>query len=221
MVYAFLIPPGNIDQWRFFVSGDEYERADRFRFKGHRTRFILSHALLRHMLQPYLNTRPEDISFSTGPFGKPEIASANPRNIRFSMSVSGHLMAVAVTRQTPVGVDVEKLRHLPDADAIARDFFRSDETEMIKTHSETKSTAFLRLWTRKEALLKAAGKGVPFLRHAPSLVETQIACFDDHDWSIIPLQLDAAYAATVAVGGVAGRVVSTPYDASRIQSPAV
>src|ERR1700691_6078158 len=59
-----------------WLSPDEVERADRFRFEKHRRAFVLGRAVLRALVAGYLRMTPEQASFTYGPKGKPALTGA-------------------------------------------------------------------------------------------------------------------------------------------------
>ena len=79
----------------------------------------------------------------------------------FNLAHSEDLAVLAITRTSPVGVDVERIRTLPDADHLVSRFFAPAEAATFRTVPKSeRSAAFFNLWTRKEAWLKATGKGI-------------------------------------------------------------
>jgi 4'-phosphopantetheinyl transferase len=150
------------------LSPDEQERAARFYFDRDRNRFILGRCLLRAILARYLNVDPSRLEFRYGRKGKPYLFRFPGRmDLHFNLAHSNDLVLVAVTKTCDVGVDVEHIRALKDIEAIAVQFFsRFEADNLIGLPSAQKSRAFLNLWTRKEALVKATGDGIgDSLRH--------------------------------------------------------
>ena len=140
------------------VSREDRDRALRFRFDVDRRRFLASRASLRSLLARYAGVRPGDISFRYGPQGKPELADASS-GLRFNVSHSGGRMVIALTWHADIGVDVEQVRPVADHLSLARTVFSEEELDELGAAAEAAS-AFLRGWTRKEALLKALGTGL-------------------------------------------------------------
>jgi 4'-phosphopantetheinyl transferase, N-terminal len=101
----------------FWLSPDENARAARFHFEEHRREFVLSHALLRALLGSYLGEQPANINFSYGPKGKPALKDAADR-VCFNMSHSGNLALYGFTRGCELGVDVERVRTVPDTGCV-------------------------------------------------------------------------------------------------------
>jgi 4'-phosphopantetheinyl transferase len=118
--------------------------------------------MLRILLGRYLETPPAEIRFQYENHGKPEIALPHAcRDLRFNFSDSGGLALIAVGSGRTLGVDIERVRPLPDFLDIATRFFSAREVQAILALSENKrQEAFFACWTRKEAYLKATGIGL-------------------------------------------------------------
>ena len=149
------VAPDRLAYFAALLSADELERADRFRFPIHRTRFIAGRGYLRETLGACLGRNPAALRFQNGRYGKPGI-----EGIEFNVAHSEIQLLIAVAKE-PVGVDIELVRPLPEMDQLAAEVFSSDE---LRRWSElppgVRHDSFLALWTRKEALLKAIGLGI-------------------------------------------------------------
>ena len=113
------------------------------------------------LLGEYLGTAPEALRFGYAANGKPYLK--NPTSgVSFNVAHCDSLALIAIAeKQEEIGVDVEKVRWMPDFDALVSRFFSRREAEVFVTlEAETKPAAFFNLWTRKEALLKATGEGI-------------------------------------------------------------
>lgn len=144
------------------LCAEELERASRFRFDQHRRRFIVARAALRHLLAAYLARGAANLRFTYGSHGKPALDFPVGRDpLCFNISHSGDLALAAVSRRGPLGVDVEHIRPVKDADDLVARFFSERENALYRElPSEQRPEAFFNLWTRKEALLKATGEGI-------------------------------------------------------------
>lgn len=144
---------------RALLSPDERARADAFAREVDRRRSALVRAALRRAVGEALGVDPRRVAFTVGPWGKPAVAD-HP-GLHVNASHTDDLALVALTRAAPVGVDVERVGRPVEALDLARRYFAAGEAEAIAALREPARTrAFLRLWTRKEALLKAAGRGL-------------------------------------------------------------
>lgn len=144
------------------LSESERIRAERFHFEKDRKRFIIGRGLLRTILGCYLDIEPSRVQFSYGSYGKPALAeTSGPSALRFNLSHSHFLALYAVTNQREIGVDIEHLRPMPEAEQIAKRFFSARENAMFRALTPSqKDEAFFNCWTRKEAYLKAIGSGL-------------------------------------------------------------
>ena len=107
------------------LSRDEQERARKFRHAEHRQRYILARASLRRPLAERLRIAPRVVEFVETKYGKPRLAPVHgSADMEFNLSHSGNLALYAFTRGRAVGVDVELIREMPDADDLAERFFR-------------------------------------------------------------------------------------------------
>jgi len=141
------------------LDADELARAGRLRFERDRQRFVARRALLRRILGEQLGVEPASIRYRRTANGKPALVDAD--GPAFSTSHADGLAIVALATQGDVGVDVERLRSMPDALDIARRFFAVRELEHLGAQpASVRSEAFLRLWTAKEACVKVLGRGL-------------------------------------------------------------
>ncbi len=174
------------------LSIQERDRAERLRAPLVRRRFVMRHVALRTILAGYTGTDPARLAYRDGPNGKPAL-EAGPR---FSLSHSGGLALCAVAADRDVGIDVEQLRAVPEADDIvARLFSAPERRDYQALKQRAPGRAFLRVWTRKEALLKAEGVGFSdedLVRREPDRVR----------WEIHDLEAVEGYLAAVAVARV-------------------
>jgi 4'-phosphopantetheinyl transferase len=140
------------------LSDDQRQRAARFRYREHRERYSVSWGFVRLLLGLYLEQQPGDLEFVFGDKGKPRLA-ADP--IEFNLSHCQDVAVVAVARGHAVGVDIERRRQLDRADDIATRYFSPREAELYRSlEAAQRPKAFLRCWTRKEAVVKAIGEGM-------------------------------------------------------------
>lgn len=147
--------------WNILPEG-ERKRAVRFRLGRLRDRFIVCRGRLREILGGYGEVSPGAIPFCKGPGGKPAVSEDNSM-IRFNLSHSGGYALFAVSYGREVGVDVEAVRPKPKAAALVDRFFSADEKAAFsKLEPHEKEAAFYAGWTRKEAYVKALGKGLRF-----------------------------------------------------------
>jgi 4'-phosphopantetheinyl transferase len=144
------------------LSPDELQRAERLRSNQDRRRFIVRRAFLRAILARYLGERPEVVSFCYGPHGKPQVLEPHhQRSLHFSLSQSHELALYAVGRDRRIGVDVERLWRIPEIGQLVRQTFSPHEQAVFGSLAPgQREEAFFSGWTRKEAYVKACGKGL-------------------------------------------------------------
>jgi 4'-phosphopantetheinyl transferase len=147
------------------LSDEEWARARRFRFERDRRRFVVRRAALRTILSRYLDVEPTALTFRTDAAGKPSLDAATRGAtvppLTFSSSHSGEIALLVIGNQRPVGIDIEAPATGLDVLAIARHSFREQEVRQLQGSPEPeRSDLFRRLWTCKEATVKAAGCGL-------------------------------------------------------------
>jgi len=155
---------GRVAALRRLLTPAEIARGERFQFERHRRRFIVRRGALRQLVGSYLGQDPAAVRFEEGDKGKPYVSeSSDPAAaaFHFNLSDSEDLAIYAFTRGAEIGVDVEILRPMPDAQGIAEHFFSAEERVALgQVPDERKSEAFFNCWTRKEAYIKAIGEGL-------------------------------------------------------------
>ena len=143
------------------LAPDEEARARRFVAPHDRDRFAAGRAFLRLLLAKYLGVAARDVGFRYDPYGKPVLA--DPRcGLRFNLAHSGTLAVCAVTRGSgDIGVDVEHVKPIENAEALARAVLSPLELVRLGALPEpVRLRSFYEVWTRKEAFLKALGCGL-------------------------------------------------------------
>ena len=151
------------------LAADEQARAARFIRPRDRRRFVSCRAALRQILGGLLDASPGSLQFRAGGQGKPELASNGPGGessdsrhpLRFNVSHSAELALIAVCRGRELGVDIERVRPMSEAERIVASFFSTaEQATFALIPDEAKALTFLRGWTRKEAVLKGLGIGL-------------------------------------------------------------
>jgi 4'-phosphopantetheinyl transferase len=143
------------------LSADEIKRAKRFHFPRHRNQFILTHGLLRKLLADYTNINSDRIISEYGENGKPFLSEKfSKKKIRFNLSHSNGYALFAFACDREIGVDIEYIKELPGMDKVAEQVFSTKEITVLQSFPEAKKKeVFFTFWTRKEAYIKAIGKG--------------------------------------------------------------
>jgi 4'-phosphopantetheinyl transferase len=142
------------------LDADERVRAARLAQPRHRTRFIQFRAFARQVLGMYLGVPAAEVRLTVGRNGKPSIErGATHPELHFNISHSGDACLLAARRGCAVGIDIEQVRAMPDALAIARRFFTRSEAELLgRLDGDARQNAFFALWTHKEAAVKVLGE---------------------------------------------------------------
>jgi 4'-phosphopantetheinyl transferase len=161
-VVSVAVRQSDLDELWSTLDVAERDRAASFRFEDSRRQFVVARGALRKLLGEYLCVPPAEIELMSDQHGKPQLAvSQTAARLRFNISHSGNLALIAVADGCEVGVDIEQLHRVGHLEQIARRFFHPEEAkEVLGTQVDLRDLAFLRCWTRKEAVLKAFGAGI-------------------------------------------------------------
>ena len=205
-------PSERVEAFARMLSPDEHDRASRFYFSRHREWSIVGRGSLRMILGRYLGILPRQVRLGYGALGKPHLVPTEADDLRFNVAHSEGLALYAVTRRQEIGVDLERVRALPDAEEIARRFFSPREVEnFLRVAPSHRLGAFFTCWTRKEAFLKATGDGLarPLddfdVSLAPGEPAQLLRVRDDPGapsrWSLQDIRAGEGFAAAVAAEG--------------------
>jgi 4'-phosphopantetheinyl transferase len=143
------------------LSADEGRAADAFAFDEDRRTYVAAHALLRRALRDLLGG--EEPVLVREPLGRPQLDPAQRARsaLSFNLTHTRGFAACAIRRGGPVGIDAEDVRRPIDVDAVAARWFAPTERRLLAILPEAaRADAFFRIWTAKEAILKAAGLGL-------------------------------------------------------------
>ncbi len=195
-----MLSPGEVRVWRVNLETVRVEalpkalpaeeaRAARFIKDELRERYLRSHRTLRAILSG-LTAAP--LQFAVYEKGKPYLPAAP--ELRFSLSHSDAMALIGAALDVDVGVDVERVRDLPQSEAIAERFFPPSEAAVLAS-SRAGAHEFFRRWTRIEAMLKARGDG---LYGAGAEI--------GGEWTVEEIDAGAGYAAAVAAARSGMRV---------------
>jgi len=156
------VSPQDLSYYSSLLSQDEVERAGRFCFERDRSHYIAGRGLLRSILGSYLKTDPAQIEFVYGQFGKPALKTGQgDKTLEFNVSHSKDLAVYAFNWNHQLGVDVEYIKPMPDMDDFSERYYSPRETAFLNSlPGAQKEAAFFKLWTSKEAFLKANGSGL-------------------------------------------------------------
>jgi 4'-phosphopantetheinyl transferase len=199
------LKPGTIDIWiagvdcteaetngyAGFLSAAETARSARFRFARDRNRYTARHGILRVLLSAYTCCHPAEVEIRVDLNGKPYVVGqGHDADLRFSLSHSAGLAAFAFGRSGEIGVDIERVSNFPAMQEFAAmNFAPAEIQELDGCPESTRLQVFFKLWTRKEAVLKASGDGlaIPLNRvDVSTLGRNEVA------WSVRRIEGDAS-----------------------------
>jgi 4'-phosphopantetheinyl transferase len=201
--------PGRLEAFEASLSADEMARAARRRTPELRDRFTAGRGLLRALLGRYLRADPRQLVFRYGLHGKPALSD---NAIRFNLSHSHGLSLFAFAADVEVGIDLERIRAEVPHERLARRFFTASESDALRAlPADEQCAAFFRLWTRKEAYIKACGRGLSLpmsrfevsLGDSPALLRVDEGLDEPARWCLHALDPAPGYAGTLAVEGEA------------------
>jgi 4'-phosphopantetheinyl transferase len=150
------------------LGRDETTRAAGFRKSGDARRYVLRHGMARAILGHYVHEEPAEIRFVQGPAGKPDLyPEANVQDIRFSLSSTGETVSLGISRKTEIGLDIVRIDpHYPFFEAGTYLFSLAERGWIAQTAPEDRIRRFFRIWSLKEALLKATGRDANLMQEA-------------------------------------------------------
>ena len=146
------------DRLESMLSEEEKRKVSFYKFEHTQLSYIVSQAVLRMLLSSYLDIKPADVKIGTHKKGKPYLI--HDRSVFFNISNSHDLCVFAFSCDAEVGIDIEKIRDLPDIDLlIEKNLTRRERSYFLKDPAN-KLNLFFRFWTFKESYLKAIGEGM-------------------------------------------------------------
>ncbi|MCH8559031.1 MAG: 4'-phosphopantetheinyl transferase superfamily protein [Balneolia bacterium] len=189
------------DYSSYYLDTAEQERAQAFRFRKDRDSFITGRYVIKTLLGMYSNTSPEHVRLEKDDFGKPFCS----QDICFNLSHSGDKLMVGFSGRD-IGVDVEKINPSVEVEKIGKNHFSNEEYQLLmEKDPEEKQTFFYNIWTRKEAVIKAIGKGLgiplkSFYVITPGgrVLWDSPTSLNYGDWYVLPVVAGAGYKAAVA-----------------------
>jgi 4'-phosphopantetheinyl transferase len=194
------------------LSDGERLRASRFVFERHRRRFIVGRARLRHLLASRLGVQPDAVELVYGPRGKPRLSrSFADADLCFNVSHSEDVAVYVFSSGREIGVDVEAVSELRDADEIAARFFsRRENQAYLALDPCDRPLGFFNCWTRKEAFIKALGDGLYYpldcfdVSLAPGeparILRVADVAGSACGWTLYDLDLEPGFVGAVVVG---------------------
>ena len=191
------------------LSVAERARAAAFAFPRERDRFVISRGLLREALARWGGGTPAGQEIAVDPLGKPRLGgTCGQGRLRFNVSHSGDLWACALAVGVEVGLDVEEIDPARDVASLATRYFAPGEADrVLALEGAERVAAFHRVWTRKEAWLKAQGFGITIPLDSFSVVHGDAV----GRWTLVDLDLGPGLAGALAVEGSGCEVHLLPF----------
>jgi 4'-phosphopantetheinyl transferase len=142
------------------LSEDEQRRAAKFHFDRDRVRYTVARGCLRMICAYYSDSPPEAFRFVHNKYGKPRL-DGTLGNINFNLSHSHKIIVYGFAYGREIGIDVEEIDTSKDSGRLLDHVFSESEKRDYMNIPETKKLeAFYTCWSRKEAYIKARGKGL-------------------------------------------------------------
>lgn len=154
------------DAAKLCLTQEERIRAERFRFREDAIHWIACRANLRIILGKMIQLPPDEVPLVLSKYGKPILAPPFDA-LHFNLSHCSDLAVVALGIDGPVGIDLEKIDRAMDLLECESTFCHPVETRNLPDETIPRARQLLRIWTAKEAVLKALGTG---LSHPPEIV---------------------------------------------------
>ena len=161
VVVIHLVDPNTVpqDHARACLTTEERSRADRFQFQKDSIHWIACRASLRTILGTVLRIPAHEVPLIYSEFGKPALSPPH-QFLHFNLSHCPSLAAIALSIDGPVGIDLEATERATDLLECESTFCHPDEISKLPTEIVARSLQLLRIWTAKEAILKALGTGL-------------------------------------------------------------
>lgn len=213
-----------LDRYRELLSADEQARHERLLRSSDRHRFLVTRAMVRCVLSAYGGGDPRQWVFEHNAYGKPSIA--RPGTVRsmvaaplcFNVSHTAGMVVCAATAGREIGVDVEHLDRARLNLRLADRYFAPSEAGALRRlPTDEQPRMFLRLWTLKEAYIKARAMGLSIPLDAfaftlqpdrpPAISFTQKCADRVEDWQFAQIEMGCRHQIALAVQTSARRDV--------------
>ena len=208
-VHLFLVgtdlPLETFESLNGYLTEREREQFQKFRMPQKRAEAILSRALVRERLGHFMGVAPQAIALSHNSHGKPAIEGAD---VHFNISHTAGYVLLGVAMDFELGVDIESPRANLEHEDLAQRFFTAGEhAALVATPVENRVNAFFRCWTRKEAILKALGRGISAgLDTFEVPLQAALGVVRIGEWELHDLPVPETHVAALATGCAAARL---------------
>ncbi len=151
---------GQTERLMRYLCPSERQRASRFHYRTDYERYVAARAALRLQLGEFLDSDPNSLNLKYTNHDKPFLEDCT---IEFNLSHSGDWILLAFSRSGEIGVDIERIRPIPDMANVAKQSFAESEYGSWEALPQAERiAAFYRCWTRKESFIKAIGEGLSY-----------------------------------------------------------
>lgn len=202
------LPKQQLEEFHASLSEEERARAGRFTFPDKFEEYVVTRGLLRQALAQVLGNSADSFQFDYTREKKPYLDRRfKDQQISLNVSHSHGLALVALSLDRKLGIDVEKIREDVEYEKLARRFFSEAENKEFEKYQGEKTRAFFATWTRKEAFVKAVGKGIAYGLSefdvnidpdaAPRMLRSGWQEDDLNNWHMATLDCAEGYMATV------------------------
>lgn len=184
------------------------KRAEKFTFADKYREYVVTRGLLRQALAQVLNRDATSFHFNYTESNKPWLdEKINGQSIAMNVTHSHGIALVALSLDRQLGIDIEKIREEIEYEKLSKRFFSEHEYDALKNYQGDKVQAFFAIWTRKEAFVKAVGKGIAFglsqfdvnidPQAEPEMLATRWDENDVSNWFMSGVDVPDGYLATV------------------------
>ena len=185
---------------RYWSVLNEQERvkAQSFKRQDLQRKYIKTRAVLKLVLAGYLPVDAQQLSIATATYGKPYIRTQSP--VYFNLSHQGNRFAIVVSNITEVGIDIEQYRDRKNMSALVGKCFSDQEAKFWLALPNIQQTKmFYWFWVRKEAFVKAVGRGIALGLNQCVVNPDKPSCFASipsayglaENWKILDIPLNA------------------------------
>jgi 4'-phosphopantetheinyl transferase len=149
-------------RYRELLTEQERQQERRFYFAKDSSRYLLTRALVRTVLSRYVPLAATAWRFEPSVYGRPTITNDHElvHDLSFNISHTNELIVLAVTRDGPIGIDVEWMRREISLEVANRYFSPIEVAGLQALPAARQKRRFLDLWTLKESYIKARGMGL-------------------------------------------------------------
>lgn len=198
--------------YRSTLAEEELARAARFRIEEKYREYVVTRGLLRAALARCLGQPASAFEFQYSAGNKPWLdMQVAGQAVSLNVSHSHGLALVALSLGRRLGVDVEKIRDDVDYEKLALRYFSANEKVAFSRYRGDRARAFFAIWTRKEAFVKAVGKGIAYglsefdvnvePDEPPRMLRSGWQEKDVENWAMASIPCGKDYMATVAADG--------------------